>query len=529
MTLPEAPPGEGCALLQTIWDLAYTNFRWPTFAELDRSWDARHDSDVIDVLRQVPSGFTTGFSASTVPQNSTTIGLTAAGAAACHNSQEVLAIFLDFIRVAAAAEREWNPPSDDPDARPTLTDQQYGQQARNLPAAGRADLLQMLFLLLKMEPCGWVGLGGPDAEGHWIVTVDRGIRSFRGVADLDDYWSRRHKSWEPAQPEPVAPTAEPAPADCHLALLEAYPEVLGPAQLSWIYTKAGGSITEIIRVSDFQPDVRAAKAEEALRRLRSQGLVQLHWLDPAPALPYAQLTSTGADLAQLNAREWDDAVVRDRATRNALLAFIRDHRDNPQGAVLVARFLQDRRSALNARFLSPADLDAAAAYLYDKGLIDGTFIEEQRGPVYAWLKAEGSDCIEHGGDVAAYLVDKGRRVTTYNFNAPVSGTNVAVGHGATQISVSQGIDADSLRTLVRAITEAIPALGLDRPQQTEAEDAAREIGAEAQQSSPDRSRLQRALGGLRRILASSGQQALAAVLRAGIDYELAKIGLPPGS
>jgi hypothetical protein len=529
MAMPEAPPGEDQALLQTIWDLAYAGLTWPTFAELDRRWDSRHDSDVIGVLRQIPAGFITGFDARTEPQNSTKIGLTVAGAAACQNSQEVLAIFLDFIRVAAATERAWSPTSDEPDARPTLTDQEYAKQARNLPAADRSDLLRMVFQLVKTEPCGWVGLGGPDAEGHWTVTLDRGVRSFRGLVDLDDYWSRRHKSWEPAQPESAAAPAEPAPADPHLTLLEAHPDILGPMLLAWIYTKAGSSTTEIIVVSDFEPEVSPAKAEEALRRLQSQGLVRLHWLDPAPSLPRAQLTANGAELAVLTTRDWDSAVLRDRTARNALLAWIRDQRDSPQGMALVANFLRDRRSSFSGRFFSASDVDAAAAYLYDKGLIDGTFVDQQHGPVYARLKAEGIDCIEHGGDVAAYLTSKERHPVTYNFNAPVSGTNVAVGDHATQISVTQGIDADALRTLVQAITEALPALGLDSKEQIETEEVASGIVTETQQSSPDRSRLRQGLGSLGRLVASSAQQALAAVLSALIDYELAKLGLPPGS
>jgi DNA-binding PadR family transcriptional regulator len=529
MTLPEAPLGEGQALLQTVWDLAYAVRSWPTFAELDRRWDSRHDSDVIGILRQIPAGFITGYDARTEPQNSTKIGLTVAGAATCRNSQEVLAIFLDFIRVATTTEREWIPPSDDPDASPALTDQEYAKQARDLPAAGRSDLLRMLFQLVKSEPCGWGGLGGPDAEGHWTVTLDRRVRSFRGLADLDDYWSRRHKSWEPAQPEPAAAPAKPASADPRLMLLEAHLNILGPVLLVRIYAKAGSSTNEIVPCAEFQGNISPAKAEEALRRLESQGLVHLHWLDPAPALAYAQLTSTGAELAEQWAKDWDDEVRRDRAARNALLAWTRDQRDSPQGAALVAHFLRDRRSAHNGRFFSPADIDAAAAYLFDKGLIDGTFIEEQRGPAYAWLKAEGIDCIEHGGDVAAYLASKDSHVTTYTFNAPVSGTNVAVGHGATQLSVTQGIDAGALLTLVQAITEALPGLGLDRPQQAEAENAADGIAVESQQPNPDRSRLHRSLVGLRRVLAASGQQALAAVLRASVDYELAKLGLPPGS
>ena len=529
MTLPEPPSGEFRPLLQTVWDLGMEHLRWPTFAELDRRWDARHESDVIEVLRQMPAGFMTGFSASTPPQGSTAIGLTVGGAAACEGSQEVLAAFLDFIRIAATTQREWNPSADEPEGRPRLTDQDYARQARGLPAAGRTDLVQMVFQLLKAEPNGWVGLGGPDADGHWTVSLDRGIRSFRGVTSLDDYWSRRHKPWERDQPEAVPATTDDRPKDPQVMLLESYPDVLASALLAWIYIKVGGSTAELVRSADFWPEVSPAKVEDAARRLDSVGHVALHWIDPAPALPLVQLTASGAELAELSTRDWDSGMLRDRTARNALLAWIRDQRDSPQGAALVANFLRDRRSAFSGRFFSASDVDAAAAYLYDKGLIDGTFIDEQQGPVYARLKAEGIDCIEHGGDVAAYLTSKERHPVTYNFNAPVSGTNVAVGDHATQISVTQEVDADALRTLVLAITEALPALRLDSKEQIETEEVASGIVTETQQSSPDQSRIRQGLGSLGRLVASSAQQALAAVLSALIDYELKRIGLPPGS
>jgi hypothetical protein len=356
MTLPEPPEEEPRLLLQAVWDLSSEMQRWPTFAELDRRWDARHDSDVIDVMRQLPAGYITGFSSTMLPQASTTMGLTVAGAAVCQDSQEVLATFLDFLRVAAATEREWNPRTDDPDARPALSDQDYERRARGLPAAGRADLLQLLFQLLKTEPCGWTGLGGPDADGHWTVTLGRGVRLYRGVTDLDDYWSRRHKPWER---DLTAPEADPGEQrydgalDREVMLLEKYPDVFVPALLAWIYTRADGSTTELVACSDFQPTVSPAKAEDALPRLESQGQVRLHWLEPAPTLPHAQLTITGAEQAEQNQRAWDDGVVRDRAARNALLAWTRDQRDSPQGAALVTNFLQDPRSAADGRFFHP--------------------------------------------------------------------------------------------------------------------------------------------------------------------------------
>jgi hypothetical protein len=111
MSLPQPPPGESRQLLQTIWDLAFETGNWPTFAELDHRWDSRHDTDVLDVLRQLPEGFANGIDLYTQPQATTRIGLTVAGAAACAGADETLATFLDFIpgghrrreRVAAPA------------------------------------------------------------------------------------------------------------------------------------------------------------------------------------------------------------------------------------------------------------------------------------------------------------------------------------------------------------------------------------------------------------------------------------------
>jgi hypothetical protein len=132
MALPEAPTGEPREVLQTIWDHAAETGKWPTFAQLDRRWDASHESDVLDVLRQLPPGFTYGDSFRTEPQDSTTIGLTVAGAHRRHGAGPALATFLDFIRVATRVQRGWQPPPDDPEAQPVITDQDYARHAGSL-------------------------------------------------------------------------------------------------------------------------------------------------------------------------------------------------------------------------------------------------------------------------------------------------------------------------------------------------------------------------------------------------------------
>jgi hypothetical protein len=528
MTLPTLPPGEGQQLLQTIWDLAFQTYAWPMFAELDHRWDSSHDSDVLDVLRELPPGLVNGADLHTQPQSTTRICLTVAGAATCRGAEETLKIFLDFIRVATSIEQGWLPRPDQPDAVPTLTDAEYVSQSRALPAAGRPYLLQLLFQLIKTETSVWDGLHGPDDEGHWQVSFGRKIRTFRSVNNLDEYWNKRYKSWEPA----VEPSASPQPnlmMDDQAAqdvVLNANPAVLDAFLLDQVYSTADGSLTKIVVCTELRPSIDVWKIEESLRRIEAQGAIQLQWLDPAPAPPRAMLTGIGVLRVETSRQQWGSRVFRDRAARNAILAWLHDQGEDPQGSILLAKFRLDARSAVEGRFFSAADLDAAAAYLCDKGLVEGmAFVSGRRGPLRIRITVNGIDCMEQGGDVAEYLSPRQSGVT-YNFNAPVSGTNIAMGDHATQHASVSGIDADNLTTLVRAIVEALPTLGLGAGELKEAQDAASQVSTEIVQQKPDPSSIRTALSKVRGYIASAGQQALGAVLTATIDYELKKLGLP---
>jgi hypothetical protein len=529
MSLPEPPPGDGCHVLQTIWDLTFQSRIWPTFNELDHRWDARHDTDVTDVLRDLPDGLVDGFDRRVPPQPTTRICLTVAGAAICQGAQETLAAFLDFLRVATGVERGWFPPSDDPDASPALTDEEYARQARDLPAAGREPLLQLLFQIIRSEASVWAGLGGPDDAGHWRVSLNRDIRAFRDVTNLDQYWEKRYKSWRP-EPERLAtaPAAQQLAEDVtHQTVLNSNLGVLSDHLLNRIYVAAGGSLTDIVVVADIRLDVDDCKIEEGVRNLGAYDVIKLFQLDPPPVLPRVQLTNTGADLAKARIENWNSRVFRDRAARNVLLSWLHEYGDSPQGSVPLTNFWRDPRSAVEGHFFTAAELDAAAAYLHDKGLIEGTAFEDHhRGPRWARMTASGIDCLEQGGDVAEYLNPRPSG-TTYNFNAPITGTNVAVGDNASQQQTTiNGIDAENLATLMRAIVDALPTLDLSLTEQTEAVEAAGKVSAEIVRQQPDHSRLRRGLNKIRGVLTSAGQQSLATVLTATIDYELKKLGLP---
>jgi hypothetical protein len=154
-----------------------------------------------------------------------------------------------------------------------------------------------------------MGTGGPDAEGHWRITLNRRIRPFRNVTDVDGYWALRYKSWEPPYEVPAtAAPEEPIAEDAQRALLSAHPEVLGGALLDRIHTAAGGSLTAMVSCEAFQPDVEHVVIEEALRRLEARGHIQLSWSNPAPALPDVMLTQSGAARAEITRDRWSSEV-----------------------------------------------------------------------------------------------------------------------------------------------------------------------------------------------------------------------------
>jgi hypothetical protein len=239
------------------------------------------------------------------------------------------------------------------------------------------------------------------------------------------------------------------------------------------------------------------------------------------------LTGDGARRISALRRCWDDRVLRNHAARDAFLAWLHDQQRHGRGASDLKEFFNDPRSACSGQFFSMSDIGDAATYLADKKLIDATRRSREGDLLSARITANGLDCIERGGSVAEYANQPAKTSITYSFSAPVSGTNVAIGDGATQHATITSADLASVRTLIQAIAEALPGLGFDAQALNEAKDAASQVAVEMRQPQPDHHRLRAALGKMRDLLAQAGSQALAAVLSGAIDYERSKLGLPP--
>jgi hypothetical protein len=522
VALPEPPSPNSRVLLQAIWDLAYEKSRWPTYGELDRYMDNRHELDAWNVMRETPDVFVRGVGRHSwgAPQDQQDIGLTVAGAAACSGSAETLDVMVAFIRHAAQIHRNWTPPDEEPALLPSLTQDQFAQQLE-LPEQGRAELCARVGLFLQDEPWGRASWNQPQRGGPWTVSFDRDIKPFRGVVDIEDYWQRRYKppEWQ-AEQEP-APDTDAKAADEKAVRL--HPDVLPGFLLRWIAAQPGRLTPEPVECKEFDSDVPAQQLVEAVRDLEQRGLVDVIWAAGGTS-PSAVPTPAGSLHFQETDRRWNDRRWREPAARDAVMSWIynRDEDASVDG-LPVEHFFLDTHSAVEGRTFSDTDIARACAYLAENGLIDGPTVDQARGPVRVWLTARGIDCMEKRLSVADYL-NRPTGGTTNNFFGPVSGTNLAWGDFATQNAVASGIDADGLRTLLQAVIAALPAIGLTGSDRRSVEEAAAELEAAASEPTPNPSRLRRALQSMREGLSAAGKEALPTLLKAAIDHALAGIG-----
>jgi hypothetical protein len=173
-----------------------------------------------------------------------------------------------------------------------------------------------------------------------------------------------------------------------------------------------------------------------------------------------------------DARAWVDQLRAMRDSRQSRRAACHDamvdwlySRDavssHPQSRAIRDHMLADAaRGIWFAQPFTPADLDAAAAWLHRQGLVEGIPVEEAAGPVQLWLTDAGVECAENfGSDARAYL-DKQRqpRVNTgptLNIGT-CSGSFQLAGDNAHQVQ-NVGASADELQKLIASIAAIVRA------------------------------------------------------------------------
>ena len=117
------------------------------------------------------------------------------------------------------------------------------------------------------------------------------------------------------------------------------------------------------------------------------------------------------------------------------------------------------RSFWFAEPFSRGDLDAASAWLYRQGLVEGITVEEAEGPVVLWLTDTGAKCAEDfRSDTRAYLATQQHQASGPTVSIGThSGPLRIAGDNAHQVQ-NVGASANDLRVMITGITEIVRAL-----------------------------------------------------------------------
>ncbi len=228
-------------------------------------------------------------------------------------------------------------------------------------------------------------------------------------------------------------------------------------------------------------------SRDDVRHLEAQGLVTSYFA--GGALPQAQITSNGRAWVEDIQGLRENKIERRWACRTGLVQWL-DHvgADSETALKALDGFLSDVRSDFYGQAFTLEEMDAAAAWLQEKGLIDGVPIGERVGPASAHLTSRGLDCIERfGGDARQFgsATDQARvGDTTFNVNA-VGPVQIATGPGATQhIEIQEAVAQN--RLAVSGLVEILKAFGVSDAEELEPlyDDAVEALGGGEPKNEP---------------------------------------------
>jgi len=201
-------------VLDTVYSLFQERGSWPTFAVLDRRLD-QAGLDAESVLRSVRPEFLAGvalWERSYQPDDEIALSLEGVGRAT--GSEQDLAQLARFVRWLAEQEQ-----AHDPDARggPLNIEVYDALVAIGVPPGSLTaeSVGRRLSRLIDLVPGAWSGKTIPQDSPWWTLTVTRGIRRYRGVADAAELAARVSEAIAPSgtgRPSISSLDSEPAPA-----------------------------------------------------------------------------------------------------------------------------------------------------------------------------------------------------------------------------------------------------------------------------------------------------------------------------
>ncbi|WP_211275599.1 hypothetical protein [Actinoplanes rectilineatus] len=234
----------------------------------------------------------------------------------------------------------------------------------------------------------------------------------------------------------------------------------------------------------------------------------------------------------------NDEVLRVRACRDGLLRWFHGRWQVRARMPLTGQFADDEHAEWAGRRFSLSEIQEAAGYLADRGLILGVTVAQVPGPFRADITTDGIDCVtDWAGDVAGYLRDRHGPGPTTVHHGPVihgdaQGNQWAWGnHDVTQHQSNKDVAPgfEALAEAVAAIVARLPAYQLGPDDRQDAEDAAAGVLEEITGADPEPRRVRRAVAALRGFLvpiaANAAGTEVQALAQQGIDQLNAAIGM----
>jgi hypothetical protein len=307
--------------------------------------------------------------------------------------------------------------------------------------------------------------------------------------------------------------------------------------MDWLYDEAKGVTTNNVPVSEFAELVGldSDEARTLNRYCKADGLVD----DRRSSMgnPCAMLTPRGIADVRERRRRREDPALRARACRTELLRWFYRQRIAQVRMPYTEKFGEDDGSLWEGVRFTGVEIQDAAEYLSDKGLVKGVTVEEINGPISAEITTDGINCAtDWEGNVAEYLRDQKGYGPTINhgpvFHGAAQGSQFAWGNRdvAQHQNITQQIapEFQPLAEAVATILQQLPAYGLAPQDQQDIEAAASEVLAEVQQEQPEPGKLRRGAAMLKGFLFPIAKEAATEEVRQlaqqGMDQISAAIG-----
>ena len=515
--MPRQPPGsdripaprndEERLLLELVWQEAAKE-GWPTFRMIDLSL-YQQGIDAVEVLAQLPPHLLVGWPDTRhhVPSPNSLLKLTAAGVAHCAETTDVIDTFVTLVRTLARIEEHWPARSEQP---VRLHSENAQAETGLLSRLELKELLRLGFILSREEPwcvysnsltdpfplCAFdipedgspedvtptvhwednVGLFG------WELGVDRRIRTYRGLEDIGDYWSRRSRQLASAErlvPAPAAPPVRELFTPWHVD----QPSLAAHAALLvlWLSEKVDEDTLRYENPEQFaqEQQLTDARLQAVLAYAQQQGTAEvLQTLRHSTV----RLTITGVATAEGLLRARRTRRVRFDYLTSALVKAAMD--TYPQCRLMMEDFLTSDALCLYRDQLTREEVLQAAEYLGEKGLA----VPYRRDGRLQALRLTGAG-IECGleGENEVSVREFMENQPNISIGSVYGGTNT-FGNQNT-LNVYHGAPPAELADFAQRVLDAAHTVDLSEEQRSQLIDDAEQLANESASSAPTPGRI----------------------------------------